>query len=130
MLCEDWPADRADHDPALVGELPREVRVLRLPNRRPQGFVEKVLIHKLSTYLAPQRAPVLWWREAIGRARALLREQEFHAIWATSDPLVTLDLAARTPFCRRAPAHIGPFARPPASENGQKLPVDAAFSNG
>ena len=94
VLCQDWPADRPDSDPDFVGGIPEAVEVHRVPAPPERGLYDRVILRKLAPYLWPHRAPILWWRVARQRMMALLEKQSFDAIWATSDPLTPLALAA------------------------------------
>jgi glycosyltransferase involved in cell wall biosynthesis len=94
VICEDWPADRADYDPHFVGVIPPEVEIHRVPRPPLSGFYEQFVLRKIAPYIWPQRAPIRWWQRARGVALELTRQKRFDAIWATSDPLTPLALAA------------------------------------
>jgi glycosyltransferase involved in cell wall biosynthesis len=92
VVCQDWPADRADSDPDFVGKIPEAVQVHRIPAPPEQGAYERIILRKLAPYLTPHRAPILWWRQARRLVDSLTRETKFDAVWATSDPLTPLTL--------------------------------------
>jgi hypothetical protein len=93
VICEDWPADRPDYDPEFVGNIPVEVEIIRLPPPPHKTPLQKFLLRKLLPYWSPPHAPYLWRQAAARSIRDLARKVRFEAIWATSDPLVTLGLA-------------------------------------
>jgi glycosyltransferase involved in cell wall biosynthesis len=94
VVCEDWPADRPDYDPHFVGIIPPEVEIHRVPNPPLSGFYERFVLRKIAPYIWPQRMPYRWWQSARARILALRRSKRFDAVWATSDPLVPMTLAA------------------------------------
>ena len=96
VICEDWPAGNSDYDPNFVSNIPPEVKIVRVRNAGPQTSLQKFFRRKLLPYLQPARAPYLWWQAARAQIRELTQRTKFDAIWATSDPLVTLDLGAET----------------------------------
>jgi glycosyltransferase involved in cell wall biosynthesis len=93
VICEDWPADRPNFDPDYVGNIPAEVEIIRLPQQAHEKPFQKFLLRKLLPYLSPPHAPYLWRQAAAKSIRDLARKVRFDAVWATSDPLVTLGLA-------------------------------------
>jgi glycosyltransferase involved in cell wall biosynthesis len=103
VVCEDWPSDRSNYDPDFVGVFPPEVEVHRIPNPPPVGFHEQFVLRKIAPYLWPQRAPIRWWERARATVLKLMRDKRFDAIWATSDPLVPMGLAAEMAEVGRIP---------------------------
>ncbi len=93
VICEDWPADRPNYDPEFVGNIPAEVEIIRLPQPPHKTPLQKFLLRKVLPYLSPAHAPYLWRQAAARSIRDLARKVRFDALWATSDPLVTLGLA-------------------------------------
>jgi glycosyltransferase involved in cell wall biosynthesis len=96
VVCEDWPADRPDSDPDFVGIIPTEVEIHRVPNPPPSGFHERFVLRKIAPYIWPHRMPYRWWQQARARILSLRQSRPFDAVWATSDPLVPMALAADT----------------------------------
>jgi glycosyltransferase involved in cell wall biosynthesis len=96
VVCEDWPAGRPDYDPHFVGIIPPEVEIHRVPNPPPSGFHERFVLRKIAPYIWPHRMPYRWWQQARTLILSLRQSRPFDAIWATSDPLVPLALAAET----------------------------------
>jgi glycosyltransferase involved in cell wall biosynthesis len=96
VVCEDWPAGSHDSDPDFVGKIPESVEVVRIPAQPYRGAYERLVVRKLMPYVHPERAPIPWWREARKTIDALCARTAFDAVWATSDPLITLGLAAET----------------------------------
>lgn len=100
VLCQDWPEGSRDFDPDLVGAFPKNIRICRIPQVPERGFYQRTILRKLFPYLWPHRAPILWWRQARAQLEQLRQQERFDAVWATSDPLVTLGLAQE--FVQRA----------------------------
>jgi hypothetical protein len=96
VLCQDWPPGGTDFDPDFVGVIPPEVQIHRVPSRPPVGFHQKFVLRKIAPFIWPQRMPCLWWQDARARILSLRQSRRFDAVWATSDPLVPLALAAET----------------------------------
>ncbi|HWX20977.1 MAG TPA: glycosyltransferase [Candidatus Binatia bacterium] len=94
VVCDDWPAGRPNYDPNFVGVIPEAVEIHRVLNPEPRGMYERFYLRKVAPYFWPYRAPILWWRQARSRILSLLQQKHFDAIWATSDPMVPLALAA------------------------------------
>lgn len=103
VLCQDWPSQGPESDPEIVGRFPETVAVHRIPAPTAQGFYQRVVLRKIAPYVWPQRAPILWWRNARQQMLSLLPAQKFDAIWATSDPLTPLALAAEGASLARLP---------------------------
>ncbi len=93
VICQDWPVGSPNYDPDFVGKLPDGVTVIRVPNPVIRGFYARVVERKLFPYFQPERAPIHWWRRALGEIMSLLKKQSFDAVWGTSDPLAPLGLA-------------------------------------
>lgn len=96
VVCQDWPADARGSDPDFVGKIPDDVKIVRVPAPPYQGFYERTVLRKLMPYVSPHCAPHLWSRKASEAIAQLCKETQFDAVWATSDPLVTLGLASET----------------------------------
>jgi glycosyltransferase involved in cell wall biosynthesis len=94
VVCDDWPAERPNYDPDFVGIIPEEVKIHRILAAKPAGFYERFVLRKIAPYVWPHRAPIRWWQQARAKVHFLLRSQRFDAIWATSDPMVPMGLAA------------------------------------
>jgi glycosyltransferase involved in cell wall biosynthesis len=94
VICEDWPAGRPNYDPDFVENIPAEVEIIRIPPPPHKSPLQKFLLRKLLPYWGPHMAPYLWRQEARQTMRELSRRVRFDVLWATSDPLVTLGLAA------------------------------------
>lgn len=103
VVCEDWAPGNGIYDPDCVGVIPSEVQVIRIPNPRPKGFYQKVFLRKLLPYVFPHRSPHIWWQETRRQVFSLLASGRFDAIWATSDPLTPLGLAAEASVRFRLP---------------------------
>ena len=93
VICEEFPPDRPNLDPEFVGKIPDEVEVLPLPSMGPPNPLLRFLYRKIVPYLSPARAPYVWWRHARRAVRQAAQRTRFDAIWATSDPIITLGLA-------------------------------------
>ncbi len=93
VICEDWPADRGDFDPDFVTGIPPEVEIRRIPAPPHPRPLQKFVLRKLLPYWSPHLAPYLWRQIAMRTMRELWEQAPFDAIWATTDPLVTLGLA-------------------------------------
>jgi glycosyltransferase involved in cell wall biosynthesis len=65
-----------------------------VPNPPLAGFYERFILRKIAPYVWPQRAPIRWWQRARAEALLLTSGRRFDAVWATSDPLTPLALAA------------------------------------
>jgi glycosyltransferase involved in cell wall biosynthesis len=96
VVCDAWPPGRANYEPDFVGVIPKEVEVHGILNEPPLGFYERFVLRKMAPHLWPHRAPIRWWEKARAQVLELTRTRRFDAIWATSDPLVPLALAAET----------------------------------
>lgn len=94
VVCDDWPPGRPNYDPEFVGVIPETVEIHRVLNPEPRGFYQRFYLRKVAPYFWPYRAPILWWRQARARVLSLVKQKHFDAIWATSDPMVPLGLAA------------------------------------
>jgi glycosyltransferase involved in cell wall biosynthesis len=103
VVCQDWPAEGPDSDPDFVGRIPEAVEIHRIPAPEQRGFYRRVVLRKLAPYVWPHRAPILWWRQARLRVLSLLQRAPFDAIWATSDPLTPLALAAEAAAAAQLP---------------------------
>lgn len=95
VICQDWPADGRDSDPNFVGKIPDEVKIVRVPQPPYRTFYERMVVRKLLPYVSPHFAPHLWSQKATEAITQLCRETQFDAIWATSDPIVTMGLASQ-----------------------------------
>jgi glycosyltransferase involved in cell wall biosynthesis len=93
VICEEFPSDRPNLDPEFVGKIPDEVEVLPLPSMGPPNPLLRFFYRKVVPYLSPNRAPYVWWRHARRAVRQVAQRIQFDAIWATSDPIITLGLA-------------------------------------
>lgn len=103
VICEEWPPDKPDYDPQFIGAFPESVRVVPVPNPKPKGLYQKVLIRKVFPYLWPHRVPGLFWRGARKAMRQVIRETRFDAVWATSDPMSPLAVAHEAASLARIP---------------------------
>jgi glycosyltransferase involved in cell wall biosynthesis len=93
VVCEEFPRDRPNLDPDFVGRIPPEVQVITVSSHGPNPPLSRFLYRKLWPYWRPHHAPYVWWRDARATIRETARQIRFDAVWATSDPIVTLGLA-------------------------------------
>lgn len=103
VICQGWPIDNPESDPRFLKLIPDQVEIYGVSAPKERGFYNRVILRKIAPYLWPHRAPILWWRNARQQMLELLRTTKFDAIWATSDPLTPLTLAAEASSITRLP---------------------------
>jgi glycosyltransferase involved in cell wall biosynthesis len=94
VICDEGPRDGPDYNPGIIGALPADVTVHRISASQLKTPTQR-LSRKLGPYFWPASDPYDWCRKAALKAAEVLKGQRFDAIWATSDPLVPLGVAAQ-----------------------------------
>lgn len=94
VVCNYWGPEQKDYNPGIIGELDEHIAIHRIKAVKPHGIVRRFVSRKLRPYISPGRCPHEWWHQAGQRASDLIRRERYDAIWATSDPLVPLEVAA------------------------------------